>query len=48
VRELRKTNDILRLVNAFFAQAELGRHFKPSEHSSTDTAMPTASSQSAR
>ena len=29
VRELRKANDILRLASAFFAQAELGRHFKP-------------------
>jgi transposase-like protein len=29
VRELRKANEILRLASAFFAQAELGRHFKP-------------------
>jgi transposase len=29
VRELRKANEILRLARAFFAQAELGRHFKP-------------------
>jgi hypothetical protein len=29
VRELRKANGILRLASAFFAQAELGRHFKP-------------------
>jgi transposase len=29
VRELRKANKILRLASAFFAQAELGRHFKP-------------------
>jgi transposase len=28
VRELRKANEILRLASAFFAQAELGRHFK--------------------
>jgi transposase-like protein len=29
VRELRKANEILRLASAFFAQTELGRHFKP-------------------
>jgi hypothetical protein len=29
VRELRKANEILRLASAFFAQAELGRYFKP-------------------
>jgi len=28
VRELRKANEIVRLANAFLAQAELGRHFK--------------------
>ena len=28
VRELRKVNEILRLASAFFAQAELARHFK--------------------
>ncbi len=28
VRELRKANAILRLANAFFAQAELDRRFK--------------------
>ena len=28
VRELRKTNEILRLASAFFAQAELDRHRK--------------------
>jgi transposase-like protein len=28
-RELRKTNDILRLASAFFAQVELDRRFKP-------------------
>jgi transposase len=27
-RELRKANEILRLASAFFAQTELGRHFK--------------------
>ncbi len=29
VRELRKANEILKLASAFFAQAELDRHFKP-------------------
>ena len=29
VSELRKANEILRLASAFFAQAELGLHFKP-------------------
>jgi transposase-like protein len=29
VKELRKTNEILRLASAFFAQAELDRRFKP-------------------
>ena len=29
VRELRRTNEILRLASAFFAQAELDRRFKP-------------------
>ena len=29
VRELRKGNEILRLASAFFAQADLGRHFRP-------------------
>jgi len=29
VRERRKTNEILRLSSAFFAQAELDRRFKP-------------------
>ena len=29
VKELRKTNEILRLVSAFFAQAELDRRLKP-------------------
>ncbi len=28
VRELRKANEILKLANAFFAQAELDRRFK--------------------
>jgi transposase len=28
VRELRKTNEILKLASAFFAQAELDRHCK--------------------
>jgi transposase len=28
VRELRKTNEILKLASAFFAQAELDRHHK--------------------
>ena len=28
VRELRKTNEILKLASAFFAQAELDRHVK--------------------
>ena len=28
VRELRKTNEILKLANAYFAQAELDRHHK--------------------
>lgn len=28
VRELRKANEILKLASAFFAQAELDRHFK--------------------
>lgn len=28
VKELRKANDILKLANAFFAQAELDRRFK--------------------
>ena len=28
VRELKKANEILRLANAFFAQAELDRRFK--------------------
>ena len=29
VKELRKTNEILRLASAFFAQAELDHRFKP-------------------
>jgi transposase-like protein len=29
VRELRKTNEILKLASAYFAQAELDRRFKP-------------------
>ena len=29
VRELRKGNEILRLASAFFAQADLGCHFRP-------------------
>jgi transposase len=29
VRELRKANEILKLASAFFARAELDRHFKP-------------------
>ena len=29
VKELRRTNEILRLASAFFAQAELDRRFKP-------------------
>ncbi|GBR48935.1 transposase [Neokomagataea tanensis NBRC 106556] len=28
-RELRQANEILRKASAYFAQAELGRHFKP-------------------
>jgi transposase len=28
VRELRKTNEILRLASAYFAQAELDRHHR--------------------
>jgi transposase len=28
VRELRKTNEILKLASAYFAQAELDRQFK--------------------
>jgi transposase len=28
VRELRKTNEILKLASAYFAQAELDRHHK--------------------
>lgn len=28
VKELRRTNEILKLASAFFAQAELGRHLK--------------------
>ena len=28
VRELRRANEILKLASAFFAQAELDRHFK--------------------
>jgi transposase len=28
VKELRKANEILKLASAFFAQAELDRHFK--------------------
>ena len=28
VRELRRASEILRLANAFFFQAEFGRHFK--------------------
>ena len=28
VRELRKTNEILKLASAYFAQAELDRHLK--------------------
>jgi len=48
VRELRKTNEILRLASAFFAQAELDRRFKPCGRSSISTVMPTASSRSAR
>ena len=29
VRELRKTNEILKLASAYFAQAELDRRYKP-------------------
>jgi transposase-like protein len=29
VKELRRTNEILKLASAFFAQAELDRRFKP-------------------
>jgi transposase-like protein len=28
-REVRMANEILRLASTFFAQAKLGRHFKP-------------------
>ena len=48
VRELHKANEIPRLASAFFAQAELGRHFKSLGLSSTGIAMPKVASRSAR
>lgn len=44
VRELRKTNEILKLASAYFAQAELDRHHKRRTPSSTSTALVAGSS----
>lgn len=48
VKELRQANEILRLASAFFAQVELDRLKKKRGASSTNTAKPLGSSQSAR
>ena len=47
VRELRKTNEILKLASAYFAQAELDRHNKKCTPSLTSTALDSGSSRSA-
>jgi transposase len=47
VRELRKTNEILKLASACFAQAELDRHHRKRTPSSTSIALLTGSSRSA-
>ncbi len=44
VRELRQTNEILKLASAFFAKAELDRHIKKRGASSTCSASTSGSS----
>lgn len=48
VKELRRTNEILKLASAFFAQAELDRRFKSRRPSLISIATPSGSSRSAR
>ena len=48
VRELRKTNEILKLAAAYFAQAELDRHHERRAPSSTRIALVAGSSRSAQ
>jgi transposase len=48
VRELRKTNEILKLAAAYFAQAELDRHHERRTPSSTRIALVAGSSRSAQ
>ena len=47
VRQLRKTNEILKLASAYSARAELHRHHRKLTPSSTSTALLTGSSPSA-
>ena len=47
VRELRKTNEILKLASAYFAQAEFDRQLKKGTPSATSFALVVGSSRSA-